>query len=211
MEKKSLVLTTILAALALFGGASYYHFMGRSAPVPLQTAGFLSLGKASAPIEIVLIEDFRCRNCREFSEKMLPKIQAEYIQKGIARFTLVPVSFLAGSQAMANAALEVYEKHPDRFFSFLTQILIQSEAKDVSVSDLIRTARKVGGINLAQLQMSIEKGAHDRELERNLRWAQQLMGASFRTPALYVNGVQVYSFTYAALKERIEKLREKRR
>jgi protein-disulfide isomerase len=210
MERKALVAATLAVAVLLFGGASYHHLVQQAVPIEVKTSGFLSIGKASAPIGIILIEDFRCKNCREFSEKILPKIRSEFIQPGIARFVLVPVSFLTGSQAIANAALEVYQRHPDRFFSYLQQILIQSETGEVKAVDLIRMAQKVGGIDLATLQSAIAKGTHDQELDKNLQWAHRLMGASFRTPALFVNGVPVSTFSFRAIEERIKTIRGKK-
>ncbi|HSX11251.1 MAG TPA: thioredoxin domain-containing protein [Chlamydiales bacterium] len=205
-RKKSLVLWTAATALLVFCAVAIYQAKCEAIPIEMHTGGFLSIGKASAPVEIVLIEDFRCRNCCAFSEKILPKIQAEYVKSGKARFTLVPVSFLSGSQAVANAALEVYQNHPDRFFPYLKEILNQAQEGEVRSPELIRLARRIGGIDLARLHTAIEKGSHNKELEKNLEWAQTLMGARFKTPAIYINGVSSYTFTYQGVSEQIDRI-----
>lgn len=206
-RKQPLVLVTVVIALFLFSLAVIYQI---AVPVQINTYGFPSIGKASASVEVVLIEDFRCRNCCALSEKILPKMYAEYVKSGRVRLTLIPISFLSGSQAVANAALEVYQHHPDRFFPYLREILSQSKEGEVKTGELIRLARQIGGIDLGRLQTSIEKGSHDQELEKNLQWAQSLMGASFKTPAIYINGVSVSTVSYTAIFEQIDRFLEKK-
>lgn len=204
-RKKPLVLTTIAVVLTLFCAVAVWDQFSNSQPVEMNMSGFLSIGKMTAPVEIVLIEDFRCKNCCKFSEKILPKIYGEYVKTGRARFVLVPVSFLSGSQSVANAALQVYQHHPDRFFSFLKEILAQAQDGEVKTGELVRLARRVGGINLGNLQGAIEQGSYDVDLAKNLTWAQGLMGARFKTPAIYINGVRTDSFSYQAVAEEIER------
>lgn len=202
-RKKALVLSTVAAALALFSAAVMSQAIRQPAPIVLKTkASSPTIGKASAPVEIILIEDFQCRNCRAFSQKVIPKIQSEYVKTGRVRFTLVPVSFLMGSQAIANAALEVYQQNPERFFPYLKEIL--NHEGEVKLTHLLRFARRVGGIDLTQLQSCIEKGCHNIELQNNLNWAQRVMGSQFRTPALYINGAPGSTFSFEAIQYQID-------
>lgn len=203
-RKKALVLVTVAAALCIFTAATVYQKMPRPMPVATSTDGFLSIGKSTAPVEIILIEDFRCRNCLKFSRNIIPKIQGEYVKNGRARFTLVPVSFLKGSQAMANATLEVYQQHSDRFLPYLQEIL--NENRELNMEDLVKIARRVGGIDLAKLQNCIEKGCHNKELESNLNWARNFMGLNFRTPALYINGAPGSTFSFEAIRYQVNQI-----
>src|SRR5579872_3092268 len=98
--RKTLLLSTLAAALLIFGVAAVGQSTRKSSVVVGRTIGFPSIGKTSAPIEVVLIEDFQCKNCRAFSKQIIPKIQEKYIKSGKVKFTLVPVSFLAGSQVI---------------------------------------------------------------------------------------------------------------
>jgi protein-disulfide isomerase len=202
--KKTLILSTIAAALVLFGFAVVHHFSKPPATVQIKPTAFPTIGPTSAPIEIVLIEDFQCRTCREFSQKIIPKIQAEYIQSGRARFVLVPVSFLSGSQMIANAALEVYKQSPDRFFPYLKEIL-GSEGV-VKKEDLLKIAQRVDGIDIHRLSLCIDNGCHNRELDKNLNWARDIMGAQFRTPALYINGAPGSTYSFEAIQYQINQI-----
>ena len=202
--KKTLIFSTLAVALSIFSSAAIYQTLRSSVPVVMQTEGFPSMGKSSAPIEVVLIEDFQCKNCRAFSQKIIPKIQSQYVKSGKVRFTLVPVSFLAGSQAIANAALEVHRQNSSQFFTFLKDVLIHDGP--IQSADLIRLARRLQGINLAQLENCIATGCHNHELEKNLKWAMGIMGDQFRTPALYVNGAPGSTYSFEAIQYQVEQL-----
>lgn len=201
MERKKLVVATILGALALVAGAAWFE---KSKPIaPLKVVAAPTIGKDTASVEVVLIEDFQCRNCRAFARNIIPRLQAEYVRSGQIRFTLVPVSFLAGSQAIANGALEVYKQNPAKFFPYLKEIL--NYEGEVTTNDLIRMARRLGGIDLGRLQTCIEKGCHQEELNRNLHWAHSVMGTQFRTPAIYINGAPGSTFSFEAIQYQIDK------
>lgn len=202
--KKTLIFSTLALALSIFSSAAIYQTLRSSVPVVMQTDRFPSMGKSSAPIEVVLIEDFQCKNCRAFSQKIIPKIQSHYVNSGKVRFTLVPVSFLAGSQAIANAALEVHRQNPNHFFTFLKDILIHDGP--IQSADLIRLARRLRGINLVQLENCIATGCHNQELEKNLKWAMGIMGDQFRTPALYVNGAPGSTYSFEAIQYQVEQI-----
>jgi protein-disulfide isomerase len=209
---KPLVLLTATAAIGLFVGSIVREkpqvIPAITAPLEVVTyPKFPSVGKADAPVEIVLIEDFQCKKCREFSQKIIPKIQSEYVKTGKARFVLVPVSFLAGSQMFANAAIEVYKQAPSRFFAYLKDVL--AHEGELKRDDLLRLARRIDGLDLDRLYTCIEKGGHNQELNSNLDWARALMGAQFRTPSLYINGAVASTYSFEAIKSQVDQILEK--
>ncbi len=196
--RKILVLSTAMVAVVLFGVCLFTDSVRPS------TVNSPTIGPASAPVEIVLIEDFQCPNCRTFSQKVIPNIESEYVKTGRARFTLVPVSFLTGSQAIANAAQEVYRQNPSRFFPYLQELL--AHEGEINAEILARFASRVGGIDLAKLQSCIATGCHNAELKDNLNWAQEVMGSQFRTPALYINGAPGSTFSFEAIQYQIDQI-----
>ncbi len=199
---------SLALALSIFSAAALIQLGRRNTPVVMNTKGFPSIGPASAPIEVVLIEDFQCKNCRDFSKKVLPKLQKDYVRTGKVRFTLVPVSFLAGSQVVANATLEVYHQNPKLFFSFLKELLDYEE--EIKKEEILRLARRINGIDLERLKSCIEKQCHSAELQSNLQWAQTMMGSQFRTPALFVNGAVGSTYSYEAIQYQIDQLERKK-
>ncbi|OGN56762.1 MAG: hypothetical protein A3D96_01760 [Chlamydiae bacterium RIFCSPHIGHO2_12_FULL_44_59] len=199
--KKSLALATFATIFFVFFLASAIHFAQPQRRLQLQSH-FLSFGNANAPVEVVLIEDFQCTNCRIFSKKLIPQLQKGFIDSGQVRLMIVPVAFLRGSQMVGNAACEIYRQNTQNFFPYLYSILeMEGEPKP---ADLLRFARRLRGIDLDKLQECIDRGCHSEELHKNLDWAQQFMGAQFRTPALYVNGDAGSTYSFEAVKHQIE-------
>lgn len=203
-SRKIFFLTTLGLALSVFGITALVHKVKKNIPIAMDTKGFPSLGAKTAPIEIVLVEDFQCKNCREFSRKILPKLQKQYVLEGRVRFTLVPVSFLAGSQSTANALLEVYYQSPHQFFQYLKDVLMHEG--EIKESDLIRLAKRLSGIDLDKLQICMRNQCHHEELQKNLAWAQEMMGNGFRTPALYVNGAVGSTYSFEAIEYQINQI-----
>lgn len=200
--KKKLLVGTLALAFSVFAIAATLQVVGRSRPLSLQTAGFPMMGKSAAPVEVVLIEDFQCKNCRAFSQKILPKLQKEYVKSGKVRFTLVPVSFLSGSQSIANALMEVFHQNKSLFFPYLKEVL--NFEGDLKIEDLIRIARRLNGIDLERLEKCIRNQCHNHELQKNLSWALGVMGNQFRTPAIYINGAVGSTYSFEALQYQID-------
>jgi|SRR5579872_217831 len=207
MEKrKILVLSTAVFAMAVLFIAAVYQWSREPDSIVLETVGFPSVGSSSAKVEVVVIEDFRCCNCREFTANVFPQIQKRYIDTGEARFTVVPVAFISGSKPIANAALEVYKIASNRFFAFIEELLPLCKFDNLEGKDLLRIAQKVGGIDLSQLENCIRSDCHYWELEKNLEWAKTVMGKSFGTPALYVNGRLTSTRSFQAVQQRIDQI-----
>lgn len=204
--RKALVLATAAAAFVIFSGGAAYQFFRAPDSILIETKGYPTLGKAQAKVEVVVIEDFRCYHCREFSKKIFPQIRDRYIASGSVRYTVVPVAFLSGSKPIANAALEVNLRSPDRFFSYLQEIFLYSQERAINEKKLLEIAQKVGGIDLMQLKACIESKCHYDELDKNLQWAKSIMGKDFVTPAVYVNGVPTSSVSFPAIQARIDQI-----
>lgn len=205
--KKKIVLLTLFSCAFFFTLFSAAYLMRDKVSIGGVKGGIV-FGEKKAPLKVVLIEDFQCKNCRAFSKRILPRIQSEYVGKGKAHFVLVPVSFLKGSRSIANGALEVYRQSPRQFYPFLEKVLALDGK--VEKKDLYRIAKSLRGIDLTEFISCVEFGCHDKELEANLLWAKGLMGAEFRTPMLFVNGEKGSTYSFEAIVYQVERFLEKR-
>src|SRR5690606_7130584 len=138
----------------------------------LNEAGITRLGNPTAPVEVVVIEDLLCKNCRKFSLEILPQIQSEFVRKGKDRLTLVSVAFLTGSKMIADAAMQVYEAHPDKFIAFLKERIKYSEEGGLNPAEGMRIEMRIGWIDLDKLRASMEKGSFNKLLVQNHEWAK---------------------------------------
>ena len=208
MEKKFskyqiLVIFTAFLAFLLFsaGVVKKTFFSPTAAIVSFSEGGNPRLGVPDAPVHIVLIEDFHCSYCRQFTVEIFPKIEKRYVATQKASFLFVPVSFLSGSRPLANACLSVFHLAPQKFIPYL-HALFDQFAED---KDLVPLAKKIGGINLSELQKCIDTGCYYAQLKENYIWAKELMGPNFGTPALFINGEQVNTSSWQDISEAIEK------
>lgn len=203
------IATAVGAALLIVFGAIY------EASAPAKEDGSMAeesrprIGRRDAKIEMVLIEDLRCGACCYFTEKIFPDIYEKYIATGRACCIVVPVSFLEGSEPLANAALAVNKIAPERFLAFVHAVFrrfngIKSDG--LEQNGVLEAARSVGGIDIDRLKECVLADCFSKRLEENLEWAKRIMGQKFGTPALYVNGIRTSTRSVALVSDRIEKL-----
>lgn len=204
------VLIIACVAISLLGSAVVYRWFLASQPVPFMvTEGHPSIGSRDARVGLLIVEDFRCCACRAFIDDVFPKIRQRYIDTGIAYCILVPVAFLDGSKPLANAALAVYKIAPERFFPFVHAIFKHFGTREIHGSErgeLLKIAEDVGGIDLEALKKCVESNCYFAELDRNLNWAERIMGKEFGVPALFVNGIPTSTVSMEAIAGRIEKI-----
>jgi protein-disulfide isomerase len=204
-----LVLATAFAAATLIAAGAVYEV---STPIvkpnAVLTDGRPRIGRLEAKIELLLIEDFRCGACQYFTQKIFPEIYEKYIETGRAYCVMVPVSFLEGSEPLANAALSVYKLAPDSFLPYLHDLMdffSKQEVGDVQ-AQLLELAKNIGGIDLNRLKECIETNCFSPDLEQNLEWAKRMMGRDFGTPTFFVNGIRTSTSSVEAIEALIEKV-----
>lgn len=173
--------TAALAVLILIGAI----FIRIQAPAMKEGIGLADLpiiGRPSAKVQLVLIEDYRCRACRKFSIEVFPEIERRYIDTGEAKCLFVPVAFLHGSKPLANAAIAVYEINPDRFSAY-SRLLFETfgnrTTTEPETEELVSLAATVGGIDLKELRERIQSQRYYKDLDRNLEWARKILEGAF--------------------------------
>lgn len=202
--RKTVLISTAIAFASLIG-AYYLQKEKGSSYIVFQNNRFPTLGYANAKIEIVLFEDFRCSACQYFEQEIFPQIVSKYIKTGKVKFIVVPLAFLKNSEIVANAAWAVFEQNPNQFFPFAAEIFRYSLKNELNSDDLIKIASQVGGIDLVKLESCIDKDCYFDVLEKNLEWAQDVMGSDFKTPTLYINGAKSSARSFKAIQAQIER------
>lgn len=206
MEKrKKAVLITCFFAFLFLGVASISQRGRLPDRIAINTAGQPSVG--TGDVELVVFEDLACRNCRVFTEEIVPRISSAYVETGKARLTVIPVAFGEDSKPLANAALGVYRIDPDRFIPFVLELL---HSKARGREGILNAAAKVGGIDLIKLSFCIDQRLYYEEIDQNLSWAKRLMGDEFGTPTLFVNGIMTSTESFDEVEERIQQIQRKK-
>jgi protein-disulfide isomerase len=194
-RRKILVLGTAFVGFCFFFAIVSYQGSEQAAGVPetiaVEKADAPTLGSEDAKVQVLIIEDLKCYGCAEFSEESFPEFYSKYVDRGLVRYTVVPVAFIQGSKEIGNIALEIYAQAPQKFFSFISQLFALVKEGRLKEDSPLRIARNLEGVDYSKLQACIDAKCHYQKLDENIDWAKAIMGSGFRTPAVYVNGKRI--------------------
>lgn len=197
LKKRLVMATAFIAVLALF---SIFFLGSEAAKKNLAMEGVVVLGNPQAKMEFLVIEDFLCSSCRSFHSQVFSQINRTYIATGQARYILVPISVIHGSESLANAALAVYQQAPHSFIPFISQMFRYAIDDEI---DPVALASKVDGIDLFQLRTCVAEDCNREKLEQNLRWARRKMGNRFALPALFINGKRASTGSFSEISRQV--------
>lgn len=95
--------------------------------------------------EVIVYGDFNCPHCKDFEQKIMPKMTKDYIEKDKVKFTFVNVAFLDKSSELgAAASYAVKEKAPNKFLKFNQMIFEQQGKEEINEKNLDKQIDKLG-------------------------------------------------------------------
>jgi protein-disulfide isomerase len=196
--------------------AIFYPWRAELPPgIFLSTHGQPTIGYPQAPVHLVVFEEPKCSNCRDFSLSIFPKIKKEFIDTNKILYTTIPVSFLPGSMRAAVSLLCVYhvENYPndDLFFTYLNYIYehLPDEKLDWATEErLLKFAKAASpAIHSDTLRNCIARNIYRVQIETNTRYGNKIMAGHISTPAVFVNGIEVKELTYESINKLIKEIR----
>jgi protein-disulfide isomerase len=168
-------------------------------------AGQPFIGKEDAPISIVAFEDFKCPNCKNFMENVVPTIQQKYIDTGKAKMYILNWPFLAAkanlspddSVLAAQAAECAYDQTGNAGFENMSTIIFRAQGPEDQVwatkDKLVELAGSVEGVDPAKLGQCIDAGTTKARVDADKKQGDDA-GVN-GTPSVYVNGLFVPNFS----------------
>ena len=138
-------------------------------------------GREDAPITIVEFSDFQCSYCRKFWKETLPRIEAEYITAGKARFVYRHFVALGPFSERAAEAAEC-AREQGQFWAYHDRLFEKAGRLSFTDPRLMEELR----LNPTALDACITSGRHTERISRESALARRL-GAS-GTPTFLING-----------------------
>ena len=138
-------------------------------------------GREDAPITIVEFSDFQCSFCRKFWKETLPKIEADYIDTGKARFVFRHLAVLGPFSERAAEAAEC-AREQGKFWPYHDRLF--EKAGRLAFTDA-RLMEELG-LDRAALEGCLASGRHTDRILAEAALARRL-GAS-GTPTFLING-----------------------
>ena len=150
---------------------------GRNALVPdimLQAADRARvLGVDSAPVQMFVISDYQCSECRAWFDVTLPVIQAEYIKTGKARLTWAHYPLREHPDAVRAASASLCAGVHGKFWEASARLFAAQDrwggATDANV--LIDSLANAPGIDAFTFRNCTESGRMLRQVRLDIAWA----------------------------------------
>ena len=161
-----------------------------------------SLGKANAPVTIVMFSDFQCPTCAAV-HPVLKKVAAEYGDKTrfvVRDFPLTSIHANAFPAALAAKAAF----NQGKFFEYSEKLYAHQDALD-TVS-LKKYAADLG-LNLKQFEIDLTDEKTAAEVRKDMSDGR-IYGIK-GTPAIFINGINIRHLSESSFREAIEKALKK--
>lgn len=178
-------------------------------PIAIDTTDQPTLGYQKALIRVVVFEEPKCSDCRDYTNTIFPQIKAEFIDTNKILYTVIPVSFLPDSMPVACALLCTYY-HPhcypnaEMFFAFLDYIYKHQPPEHTdwaSVPRILELAKEASpAIDITWLGDCTTQQTYRNQVVRNTEYAKSIMGGTVSTPTVYVDGMKLDTLTLGDLR-----------
>ncbi|MEH7081618.1 thioredoxin domain-containing protein [Neobacillus drentensis] len=171
------------------------------------------LGKESAPVSIIEFGDYKCPNCKNFGNDVVPIIQKELVDTGKAKFYFMNDSFInVDSERSAKFAESVFaELGNDTFWKF-HELLYKKQPEDTKYEKidlftedfLTNTLKEVASDeDVDKVVKNFDAKKSNDAWQKDMDYAEKLGVTG--TPTIYVNGEKFDGQTIDDLKDMVEK------
>ena len=201
-----LVIATLLVALLIAAGVWWAQRSHASqAASTFDYAGQPFLGQASAPVKMVVFEDFKCPNCKSFEENIFPEIQQKYVDTGKVQVYKINYPFLAmaaqlptdDSLQAAEAAECVYDQKSNDGYNRYAAILFRAQGSEQTVwatkDKLEELAGSVDGLDMGRFHDCLQSDATKARVEADKKQGDN--AGVQGTPSVFVNGKLIETFS----------------
>ncbi|ANC72029.1 MULTISPECIES: DsbA family protein [Deinococcus] len=198
-QNRSVLIIGTLVAAALIALA-LFAVRGKSTTTTgeAQTFTYANLpyaGQANAPVNVLVVEDFKCPNCKSFEETVAPELRTKYVGTGKVKMYSLVYPFLADrlpeddSKYAAQAARCVYAQGKNDAFNTYKEILFRAQGPETEVwatkSRLKELATSLD-IDQAKFATCLDNDETAAQVETDKQEA--LKAGVGGTPTVFVNG-----------------------
>ncbi|MFD5249969.1 DsbA family protein [Amycolatopsis sp. NPDC058340] len=148
----------------------------------------LAVGRADAPVTMVIFSDYRCPFCAKFSRDTEPTLRAKYVDTGKLRMEWRDFPIF-GDQSVQAASAARAAGRQGKFWEFNRALYAAAPDKghpDLPPDRLLAFAREAGVPDLERFQQDTKSPALLQEVQNDLNEGSSLGVTS--TPAFSVNG-----------------------
>lgn len=183
-----------ILALIVFGNHSKDQEEAKGIKIDYSNQPFL--GKESAPVSIIEFGDYKCPNCKEFAQGVVPTIQKELVDTGKAKFYFMNDSFInVDSTRSAKFAESVFHELGNEAFWKFHDLLFEKQPEDPQYEKidvftekfLIDTLKEMANDQEVEKVVKHFQSEKSKEaLDKDMNYVEKLGVTG--TPTIFVNG-----------------------
>jgi len=134
-------------------------------PASVSVAKLPYLGKADAPLTLVMFTDYQCPFCSRFEAQTLPEIKKQYIDTGKLRFVVrdLPLPFHANAARAAEAVHCAEEQ--GKYWELREKLVSNGDKLDAKQLPLLATS---AGLDTDKFSACLESGRHSEKVKSSV-------------------------------------------
>jgi len=146
----------------------------------------IGMGDPNAPIKLIEYASTGCGHCAAFAIETMPKIKAEWIDKGQVYYVLrdYPLDNVAAGASMIARCLP-----REGFYPFM-EVLFRSQPewhKQEGAIDALATLARRAGLSRAQVESCLKDEKVLKQIQDSLDEAKKVLAVN-STPTMFING-----------------------
>lgn len=200
-NRSVLIIGTLIAAALI--ALALFAVRGKSAATvgDAQTFTYANLpyaGQADAPVNVVVVEDFKCPNCKNFEETAAGELRNKYVGTGKVKMYSLVYPFLSDrlpeddSKYAAQAAHCVYAQGKNDAFNTYKEILFRAQGDETQVYFTKSHLKDLAGsldIDQSKFATCLDTDETAAKVEADKQEA--IKAGVTGTPTIFVNGKRV--------------------
>lgn len=147
-------------------------------------------GDPNAPVTIDEYIDFQCPFCKTAALSVMPIIEQEYVESGVAKVVVHPIAILGDESVQAAVAAEAANQQ-GQFFAYYDALYSNQgyENRGAFSDDRLKAVAEVLGLDMAEFNASFDSGTYAQQVTQDTLDAAASGVRS--TPTILVNGTRV--------------------
>lgn len=203
-----LVIATLVAVILIAVVAFAVRPGGSASTKSFDLSGQPLLGQDSAKVTMVVFEDFKCPNCKNFEDNTMPTLQSKYIDTGKVKLYKLNFPFIGPDSTTAAEAAEcAYLQTGSKGYNQLATLLFRDQKDEQTVwatpAELEKLGGYVDGLDAAKFKTCVESNATKAQVDADT--AQANKAGVNATPSVFVNGVLSKDYSPATVSAIIDK------
>ncbi|MEM7736332.1 MAG: DsbA family protein [Deinococcota bacterium] len=160
-----------------------------------------TLGQDTAPVKLIMFENFLCDHCKTFEEEVFPQLKRDYVDTGKVELYYINLAWGSERARLAGLAGEcAYQQDENAFWDYKTA-LYAAQATWQDVTDLA-TLAMIDGLDADALRRCVEDERYQDEVQRDLDLATRIGVQA--TPSLVLGNQGFEAPSYGVLKRAID-------